>query len=100
MTDPLLQNIYSAYMPQIHPPNCPFPFNDHHQNPYRARPHSPPQTASRSNQPCCHCSHVWTDTWDGRMFSTMSTLLAILIESDALIIAASLCWSQYMSNMI
>jgi len=32
-------------MPQIHPKNCPFPFNDHHQNlihPYQARPHSPP----------------------------------------------------------
>jgi len=29
----------------IHPPNCPFPFDDHHQNlthPYRARPHSTP----------------------------------------------------------
>jgi len=75
--------------PQIHPPNCPFPFDDHHQNlihPYQARPHSPPQTASRSNQPCCHYSHVQTNKWDWRMFSNMSALLAILIESDALII--------------
>ena len=43
--------------PQIHTPNCPFPFDDHHQNlihPYRYRPHSPPQTASGSNQPFCH----------------------------------------------
>jgi len=48
---------------QIHPQNCPFPFDDHHQNlmhPYQARPHSPPQTASRSNQPFCHSSHVQT----------------------------------------
>ena len=32
--------------PQIHPQNCHFPFDDHHQNlihPYRARPHSPPK---------------------------------------------------------
>jgi len=34
--------------PQIHPPNCPLPFDDHRQNlihPFRARPDSPPQTA-------------------------------------------------------
>jgi len=33
------------------PKNCPFPFDDHHQNlihPYRAGLHSPSQTASRS----------------------------------------------------
>jgi len=41
------------------------------------------QMASRSNQPCCHCSHVRTDRWDGRMFSNISALLAILIDSDA-----------------
>jgi len=49
------------------PPNCPFPFDDHHQNlihPYQARPHSLPQTASRSNHPCHHCSHVRTDRWN------------------------------------
>ena len=48
-------------------PNCPFPFDDHHQNlihPYRARPNSSPQTASRFNQPFCHNSHAWTDKWD------------------------------------
>jgi len=47
-------------------PNCPFPSTITTQNlihPYQARPHSPPQTASGSNQPCCHCSHVWTDRW-------------------------------------
>jgi len=36
-----------ALKPQIHPPNCPFPFDDHHQNlihRFRARPDSPPQT--------------------------------------------------------
>jgi len=75
--------------PQIHSPNCPFPFDDHHQNlihPYQVRPHSPPQTASGCNQPFCHCSHVRTDRWDGRRFSYMSALFAIPIESDALII--------------
>jgi len=59
-------------------PNCPFPFDDHHQNlihPYRARPHSPPETAFRSNQPFCHCSHVRTGTWDKRMFGTISASL-------------------------
>jgi len=48
-------------------PKLPLPFDDHHQNlihPYRARPHSPPQTASGSNQPFCHNSHVRTDKWD------------------------------------
>jgi len=60
--------------PQIHPPNCTFPFDDHHQNliyPYQARPHSPPQTASGSNQPFGHCLHVRTDRWDGQMFSSL-----------------------------
>ena len=64
--------------PQIHPPNFPFPFDDHHQNlihPYRARPHSPPETASGSNQPCCHCSHVRTDRREGRMFDHISAPL-------------------------
>jgi len=59
-------------------PNCPFPFDDHHQNlihPYWARPHSPPQTASRSNQPCHHCSHVQTDRWLKRKLYPMSTSL-------------------------
>jgi len=59
-------------------PNCPFPFDDHHQNvihPYWARPHSPLQTASRSNQPCRHCSHVRTDRWDKRKFYRMSASL-------------------------
>jgi len=51
--------------PQIHPSNCPFPFDDHQQNlihPYRARPHSPPQMASGFHQPFCHSTHVRTDT--------------------------------------
>ena len=59
-------------------PNCPFPFDDHHQNlihPYRARPHSPPQTASGSNQPFCRNSCVRTDRWGSRMFSTKSAAL-------------------------
>jgi len=59
-------------------PNCPLPFDDHHQNLihlYRARPHSPPQTASRSNHPCHHCSHLLTDRWLGRMFDHNSASL-------------------------
>jgi len=54
------------------PLNCPFLFDDHHQNlihPYRARPHSPP------NPPCCHCSHVHTDRWDKRKLYPMIALL-------------------------
>ena len=42
---------------QIDPKNCSFLFDDNHQNlihPYLFRPHSPPQTASASNQPFCH----------------------------------------------
>ena len=49
------------------PPNCPFPFDDHHQNlihPYQAPAHSPPQTACWSNQLFCHNSHVRTDRCD------------------------------------
>ena len=70
------------------PQNCPFPFDNHHQNlihPYQAWPHSPPQTASGSNHPCCHCSHVRTDRWATWMFSNISTPLAMLIESNVLI---------------
>jgi len=65
------------------PPICPFPFDDHHQNlihPYRAQPHSPPQTASGFSQPCCHCSHVRTDRWDKRKLYPMS---APVIERHA-----------------
>jgi len=60
------------------PPKLPLPFNDHHRNlihPFRTRPYSPPQTASRSNQPFCHNSHVHTDTWDKRMSRNMSASL-------------------------
>ena len=77
--------------PQIHPPNCPFPFDDHHQNlihPFRARRHSPPQTASRSNQPFCHNTHVRTDE-DDECSITIPLRSAILIASDALIIQTS-----------
>ena len=45
-------------------PNCPFPFDDHHQkliHPFRARPDSPSQTASRSIHVCGHSSHLRTD---------------------------------------
>jgi len=58
-------------------------------------PHSPPQTASGSNQRCCHCSHLRTDRWLGRMFRTNSAPLSVLIESAALIIPNK----QYLNNM-
>jgi len=60
--------------PQIHPQNCPFPFDDHHPHlihPSFDRPHSPSQTASGSNQPFCH-SRAYTfpdrqtDRWNRR----------------------------------
>jgi len=69
------------------PPNCPFPFDDHHQNlihPYRARPHSPPQTASGSNQPFCHNTDVRTDRRGTDDRSITIALCSALIESDAL----------------
>jgi len=75
--------------PQIHPQNCPFPFDDHRQNlihPYQAQPHSPPQTVSGSNHPFCHSSYVQTGRWGRRVFYSISAPLAMLIESDALII--------------
>ena len=74
--------------PQIHPQNCPFPFDDHHPHlihPSLDRPLSSPQTASGSNQPFCHNTLLRTDRWGTRMFCTISAPLAMLIESDALI---------------
>jgi len=60
------------------PPNCPFPFDDHHQNlihPLLDRPLSPSQTASGSNQPFRHssllCTDRLTDRWSRRMFCTI-----------------------------
>jgi len=44
-------------MPHIYSQNCPFPFNHLHphlMHPSIDRPHSSPQTTSRSNQPLCH----------------------------------------------
>jgi len=64
-------------------PNCPFPFHDRHQNPmhcFRARHHSPSQTASRSSQPFRHNSHVRTDRWSTRNACSIS---ASLIEQRA-----------------
>ena len=60
------------------PPNCPFPFDDHHQNlvhHFRARLHSPPQTASQSIYGCGHCSHVRTDRWSRRKSRNISASL-------------------------
>jgi len=50
-------------------------------------PHSPPQTTSGSNQPFCHntlCGQTYR--WSRRMFHNMSAPLAMLTDSDALII--------------
>ena len=44
------------------------------------------QTVSGSIHSFCHTSHVRTDRRDTRMFSYISALLAMLTESDALII--------------
>jgi len=46
----------------------------------------PPKTASGSNQPFCHSSLLRTDRWDKRTFCTISAPLAMLIESDALLL--------------
>ena len=72
--------------PTFTPQNCLFPstISTHLICSSLDRPYLPPQTASGSNQPFCHSSHVRTDRWDVRMFSNISALLAILIESDAL----------------
>jgi len=81
-------------------PKLPLPFDDHHPNlihPSLDRPHSPSQAASGSNQPFCHSTlsgHRQTDRpTDGLGDrSTPSALtLAILIESDALIIGLVPC---------
>jgi len=52
--------------PQIHPPNCPFPFDDHHQNlihPYRDRP---PHHPKRHPDPISHFATIpmCGQTWD------------------------------------
>jgi len=70
------------------PPKLPLSFDDHHQNlihPFLDRPHSPSQTASGSNQPFRHNTlSGQTDRWARRQVHTMSALLAMLIESDAI----------------
>jgi len=70
--------------PQLHPQNCPFPFDDNHPHiihPFLDRPHSPPLTASGSNQPFCHSTlsgHTdrptdrQTGRWDRRQVYTIS----------------------------
>ena len=69
------------------PPNCPFPFDDHHQNLiHRARPHSPPQTASGSNQPFCHNANVRTDRRVEDISVTLALCSAILIVVCILVV--------------
>ena len=78
--------------PQIHP-KLTLPFDNHHPHlihPYQAQPHSPPQMASGFNQPFCHNTlsgtHTHTQRWSRRQVHNMSAPLAMLIESDTLII--------------
>ena len=82
--------------PQIHPPNYPSPSTiiTHLIHPYPSldRPHSPSQTASGSNQPCCHCSHVRTYIWDKRKLYPMS---APLIERCAISWSSLATCQQY-----
>jgi len=61
-------------------PKLPLPLR---RSPPKSRPHSPPQTASGSNQPCRHCSQ----SVDRQMAMTNVPYQcsAILIASDALI---------------
>jgi len=81
-------------MPQIHPENCPFPFDDNHPHLIHIsldQPHSSSQMASGFNQPFCQnilcdLTHRPKDRWSRRMFRNISAPLAMLIESDALII--------------
>jgi len=41
---------------------------------------------------------MWTDRWDGRMYSNISALLAILIDSDALIMIGTTNVALYYIN--
>jgi len=82
--------------PQIHPPKCPFLFDDHHPHLIHSSldwPHSPSKTASWSNWPFCHSTlSRQTDRqtdWDRRSrwhIHNMSAPLAMLINSDTLTI--------------
>jgi len=69
-------------------PKLPSPFarGPYLIHPSLDRPHSPPQTASRSNQPCCHNIHFpdrqtdrptdrQTDRWDRRQLCTKSAFV-------------------------
>jgi len=61
-----------------HARNSPFPLrhvNFHLTHECLGPPHSSRQTASGSNQPFCHCSHVRTDRWDKQKFNHMSSPL-------------------------
>ena len=65
-------------MPQIHPQNCSFSFSDHHphlMHPSLDGPHSPPQTACRSNQSFCHSTQSgYTERQAGRRLSSRAPL--------------------------
>jgi len=71
-----------------HARNSPFPLRHvdfHLTHECLSPPHSPRQTASTSNQPFCHNSHVRTDRWDKRFLRSISALLSYSDKSDALI---------------
>jgi len=76
------------------PPKLPLPLRrspPKSNTPFPRLTHLPPQTASGSNQPFCHNSLLWTDRWGRWMFCTSIALLAVLIESDVLIIFYNIC---------
>jgi len=62
--------------------------------------------ASGCNQPCCHCSYVWTDRWDKRLFRSISTLLSYsdrerranndIINGSSYVVF----WSNYSSELV
>jgi len=74
-------------IPQIHPQNCSFPFDNHHPyliHPSLNRPHSSSQTASRSTQPFSHRS--LSGQTDRRQTNRWSRQRSTVTESDVLII--------------
>ena len=73
-------------MPHIYPQNCPFPFDDLHPHlthPSLDRPHSPPQTSSRStDRPTNKPTDSHTDGIDDK-FVPITPAYALLYYGDA-----------------
>jgi len=81
-------------MPQIHPQNCSFTFDDHHQNLVTHTKPDPTHHPKRHTDPISRFATIHfpnrptdrpTDRWYRQQAHTMSAPLAMLIESDALI---------------